>query len=141
MKMHRYGIFLAAASLGMSAAEASTGRLMRSPDAHPEPKKLTGAAKAAAEKKARTEAAAAKPKRSAANTATAIPPEQTDEFKRTAAAAPKVDKDGNTWPSWRYGPGGASKVCESAKDVPAGWSDHPSAFEQPEDPALTPLDL
>lgn len=30
------------------------------------------------------------------------------------------------WPAWRYGPNGASAVFESEKDVPKGWTDHPS---------------
>lgn len=31
-----------------------------------------------------------------------------------------------TFPSWRYGPDGQARKCESAADVPAGWTDHPS---------------
>lgn len=30
------------------------------------------------------------------------------------------------WPSWRYGPGGASDIFQSEAEVPAGWADHPS---------------
>jgi hypothetical protein len=30
------------------------------------------------------------------------------------------------WPSWRYGPKGASKICNSHEDVPPGWSDSPA---------------
>ena len=25
------------------------------------------------------------------------------------------------WPSWRYGPNGASKLCENEAEVPKGW--------------------
>lgn len=31
-----------------------------------------------------------------------------------------------TWPSWRYGPAGQAKVCDSESDVPKGWAAHPS---------------
>lgn len=34
------------------------------------------------------------------------------------------------WPSWRYGPNGASGVFESEADVPNGWKDHPSKVEK-----------
>lgn len=36
------------------------------------------------------------------------------------------------WPSWRYGPNGAAEIFENAKDVPAGWVDHPSKIGQEE---------
>lgn len=31
-----------------------------------------------------------------------------------------------TFPSWRYGPNGESRICQSPDDVPEGWEDHPS---------------
>lgn len=31
-----------------------------------------------------------------------------------------------TFPSCRYGPGGACAVFDCEEDVPAGWEDHPS---------------
>lgn len=34
------------------------------------------------------------------------------------------------WPSWRYGPNGASKLCENEAEVPKGWVDHPVAAEK-----------
>lgn len=34
------------------------------------------------------------------------------------------------WPSWRYGPNGASKLCENEAEVPKGWVDHPEAAEK-----------
>lgn len=39
-----------------------------------------------------------------------------------------------TFPSWRYGPDGEAKVCLTADDVPAGWTDHP-AKTTPKEPA------
>lgn len=109
------------------------------------PKKLTGAAKAAATKKAAADKLKAEreapgaPRRSAANTG----PVETvmASSERTAGAAgapaPVVDEKGNTWPSWRYGPDGASKICASINDVPKGWKDHPGAFETgAEEPTL-----
>lgn len=30
------------------------------------------------------------------------------------------------WPSWRYGPGGQSRIFQSEYEVPEGWEDHPS---------------
>ncbi len=36
-----------------------------------------------------------------------------------------MEKETN-WPAWFYGPNGAAEVFESAKEVPAGWKDHPS---------------
>lgn len=30
------------------------------------------------------------------------------------------------FPSWRYGPDGQAKVCNSAAEVPAGWVDKPA---------------
>lgn len=35
-----------------------------------------------------------------------------------------------TWPSFRYGPDGASMICQSEEDVPPGWEDHPSKVKQ-----------
>ncbi len=46
-----------------------------------------------------------------------------------ASSGPVVDKDGNTWPSWRYGPNGESRIFNSAAEVPKGWQDHPGAFD------------
>jgi hypothetical protein len=37
--------------------------------------------------------------------------------------------DKQSWPAWFYGPDGASMVCESEADVPAGWQDHPSKVD------------
>jgi hypothetical protein len=31
-----------------------------------------------------------------------------------------MDTEKTNWPAWFYGPGNASKVCESEADVPAG---------------------
>ena len=31
-----------------------------------------------------------------------------------------------TFPSFRYGPGGAAQIFQRAEDVPEGWFDHPS---------------
>jgi hypothetical protein len=31
-----------------------------------------------------------------------------------------------TFPSFRYGPGGRSAIFRSAEEVPEGWQDHPS---------------
>jgi hypothetical protein len=48
------------------------------------------------------------------------------------------------WPSWRYGPDGASAVFETEQDVPAGWADHPDKVgtkpvkAAPAAPASTP---
>lgn len=39
------------------------------------------------------------------------------------------------WPSWRYGPNGESKVCESEADVPKGWVDHPNKLVDDGSPA------
>lgn len=40
----------------------------------------------------------------------------------------------NEWPRWFFGPAGASKIFESAEDVPEGWVDHPSKVpDQPID--------
>ncbi len=30
-----------------------------------------------------------------------------------------------TWPSWRFGPGGESAIFDCVEDVPEGWADHP----------------
>lgn len=153
MKMFRGYHMIAAASMigAVSAAEAQTGRLMRSPDAHPPATgKLTAAEKKAnqkaaeAEKRATERNAAAAPRRSAANTGAIETANVTTE--RTpgadgAPAKPKPDKDGNFWPSWRYGPNGASGVFDSAAEVPKGWADHPGAFETEDEPAAAPLDL
>jgi hypothetical protein len=40
----------------------------------------------------------------------------------------------DTFPSWRYGPDGQAMICQSAADVPEGWSDHPSKVAEPDDP-------
>lgn len=37
-----------------------------------------------------------------------------------------MEDNNDKWPSWRYGPNGASGVFASEADVPAGWQDHPS---------------
>lgn len=105
------------------------------------PKKLTGAAKVAAAKKEAAEKLAAEraapeaPRRSAANTGSLET--ATAAVERTAGAdggvsGPKIDAEGNTWPSWRYGPDGASGVFNSAAEVPKGWKDHPGAFGKSE---------
>lgn len=132
---------IAAASmvgLAVSAAEASAGRLMRSPDAHPPtPSKLTAAEKKASQKaadaeKRAIERTAAAPRRSAANTGaieSAVATAQRTPQADDAASGPVVDKDGNTWPSWRYGPNGESGIFNSAAEVPKGWQDHPGAFD------------
>lgn len=39
------------------------------------------------------------------------------------------------WPSWRYGPDGASKICYAAEDVPDGWFDTPDKLVAPAPPA------
>jgi len=46
------------------------------------------------------------------------------------------------FPSWMYGPNGASAVFKSAEEVPAGWADHPSKVvaELPAPPA-DPVEL
>lgn len=31
----------------------------------------------------------------------------------------------SSWPSWRYGPGGASRIFQENDTIPAGWMDHP----------------
>lgn len=41
------------------------------------------------------------------------------------------------WPSWRYGPNGESAVFESARDVPEGWRDEPSAVAEAAHPLST----
>lgn len=38
-----------------------------------------------------------------------------------------------TFPSWRFGPGGKSAVFDRAEDVPEGWADHPAKVK-PTDP-------
>jgi hypothetical protein len=55
--------------------------------------------------------------------------------KPAAKPAEKPEVDEGPFPSWRYGPGGLSKVCQSSEDVPEGWADHPSKV------AAEPLDL
>jgi hypothetical protein len=141
MKMYRHGLFLAAATLGLSAAEASTGRLMRSPDVHPPKKKLTGAAKAAAAKKeaaaklAAERAAPEAPRRSAANTgaiATTVATIPRSPLADEANKVPAIDENGKTWPSWRYGPDGDARIFQNAAEVPKGWKEHPGAFEAAE---------
>lgn len=44
---------------------------------------------------------------------------------RTATKPVYVHQD---FPSWRYGPNGESKLCNSETDVPAGWTDNPIAI-------------
>lgn len=39
------------------------------------------------------------------------------------------------FPSWRYGPDGASAVFEREEDVPAGWADHPCKVKGGDPPA------
>ncbi len=72
----------------------------------------------------------APPRRSAANTGAienvAIAAQRVPGAGK--AEAPKPDKDGNFWPSWRYGPDGQGKIFNSADEVPKGWKDHPGAF-------------
>lgn len=34
--------------------------------------------------------------------------------------------DEMTWPSWMYGPNGASGIFQSAAEVPEGWVDSPA---------------
>ena len=34
------------------------------------------------------------------------------------------------WPSWRYGPAGASGIFDHESEVPAGWVDHPSKVKE-----------
>lgn len=116
----------------------------------PDATKMTAAekkavAKAADAEKRAVERTAAAPRRSAANTG---PIETVNaSAQRTPGAEgiqerPKADKDGNFWPSWRYGPKGASGVFKSADEVPKGWKDHPGAFAENEDePAPAALDL
>ena len=103
------------------------------------PKKLTGAAKAAAEKKAAAaqleadRAAPTAPRRSAANTGpleTAAAATERTAGPDAAANRPVVDEQGNSWPSWRYGPDGASGIFNHAAEVPKGWKDHPGAFDK-----------
>jgi hypothetical protein len=38
---------------------------------------------------------------------------------------------GKAFPSWRYGPGGASKVFEEGEKIPDGWEDHPDKVKEP----------
>lgn len=35
------------------------------------------------------------------------------------------------FPSWRYGPQGASQIFQAEADVPEGWEDHPSKVGAP----------
>lgn len=39
-----------------------------------------------------------------------------------------------TFPSWRYGPGGEARVFDRADDVPEGWEDHPRGLPDFADP-------
>lgn len=43
--------------------------------------------------------------------------------KSRDAPAPYVHQ---AFPSWRYGPGGESQLCNSADDVPEGWASSPA---------------
>lgn len=46
-----------------------------------------------------------------------------------------------TYPSWRYGPNGEARICNSEADVPEGWVDHPSGPEAvPAAPQANPFD-
>jgi hypothetical protein len=36
------------------------------------------------------------------------------------------------WPSWRYGPGGKSMICQSEAEVPIGWADNPDKLRRAE---------
>lgn len=38
------------------------------------------------------------------------------------------------WPSWRYGPEGASGIFQSENDVPAGWVENPNGVVEPDAP-------
>jgi hypothetical protein len=40
----------------------------------------------------------------------------------------------DTFPSYRYGPGGKAEVFQSADDVPPGWVDHPSKLKDAKAP-------
>jgi hypothetical protein len=45
------------------------------------------------------------------------------------------------WPSWRFGPDGASQIFESEDEVPEGWVDSPSKLKgkkAPAEPATPP---
>lgn len=48
--------------------------------------------------------------------------------KRRDAPAPYVHQ---AFPSWRYGPGGESKLCASDEDVPEGWASSPADVKAP----------
>lgn len=104
----------------------------------PDATKMTAAEKKATQKaadaeKRAAERTAAAPRRSAANTGpieTSLANAQRTPGADGVQAKPKADKDGNTWPSWRYGPNGASGVFGSADEVPKGWKDHPGAFAE-----------
>ena len=37
------------------------------------------------------------------------------------------------WPSWRFGPGGASGIFECEADVPIGWVNNPNDVKETDD--------
>lgn len=45
----------------------------------------------------------------------------------------------NEWPKWHFGPNDQSDVFQSAAEVPAGWTDHPSKVITPEKTGSKPL--
>lgn len=40
-----------------------------------------------------------------------------------------------SWPSWMYGPNGASMICNGPEEVPEGWVDSPAKVGQQPEPA------
>jgi hypothetical protein len=54
--------------------------------------------------------------------------------------APKGHLVGTGWPSWRYGPGGQSKICQSAADVPQGWTESPDQLDRSKPIASEPAE-
>ena len=50
--------------------------------------------------------------------------EREEAEKRHEPAPPYVHQ---SWPSYRFGPNGSSKLCHSADDVPEGWLESPPA--------------
>lgn len=54
-----------------------------------------------------------------------------------APGAPRGDKVGTGWPSYRYGPKGARVLCQGPEDVPTGFVDNPDKLKL-EDQALPP---
>jgi hypothetical protein len=39
--------------------------------------------------------------------------------------------ESKSWPSWRYGPNGESRIFQKDDQVPKGWEDHPDKVKQP----------